>query len=210
MNKINYQNQLDEIIKNLDRKREYKLLIHSCCGPCSSYVLEYLSNYFSITIFYYNPNIYPEKEYYRRLSEQEDVINSIDGKYNIDLIKGVFETDKFYEKIKGYESLGEGTDRCFNCYELRMEESAIIAKEIGTDYFTTTLSISPYKNAEKINEIGNRLEEKYNIRHLPSDFKKKGGYQRSIQFSKEHNLYRQDYCGCVFSKREMEEKRKEG
>lgn len=207
MNKINYQLQLDEIIKNLDKNREYKLLLHSCCGPCSSYVLEYLSQYFNIVVFYYNPNIYPEEEYFRRLKEQEDVIKEIDSKYKIELISGEFETKKFYDAIKGLEKLGEGTERCFNCYSLRMREAAVLGEKINADFFTTTLSISPYKNADKINEIGNKLEEEYNIKHLPSDFKKKGGYQRSIAFSKEHNLYRQDYCGCVFSQREAEERR---
>lgn len=207
MNKINYQLQLDEIIKNLDKNREYKLLLHSCCGPCSSYVLEYLSQYFNIVVFYYNPNIYPEEEYFRRLKEQEDVIKEIDSKYKIELISGEFETRKFYDAIKGLENLGEGTERCFNCYSLRMREAAVLGEKINADFFTTTLSISPYKNADKINEIGSKLEEEYNIKHLPSDFKKKGGYQRSIAFSKEHNLYRQDYCGCVFSQREAEERR---
>lgn len=207
MNKINYQLQLDEIIKNLDENREYKLLLHSCCGPCSSYVLEYLSQYFNIVVFYYNPNIYPEEEYFRRLKEQEDVIKEIDSKYKIELISGEFETRKFYDAIKGLENLGEGTERCFNCYSLRMREAAVLGEKINADFFTTTLSISPYKNADKINEIGSKLEEEYNIKHLPSDFKKKGGYQRSIAFSKEHNLYRQDYCGCVFSQREAEERR---
>ncbi|NMB09903.1 MAG: epoxyqueuosine reductase QueH [Tissierellia bacterium] len=208
MNKENYQLKLDEIIKNLDKNRKYKLLLHSCCGPCSSYVLEYLSEYFNIVVFYYNPNIYPEEEYFRRLKEQEDVINQIDSKNKIELISGEFETKKFYDAIKGLEKLGEGTQRCFECYSLRMREAAVLGEKINADFFTTTLSISPYKNAEKINEIGSNLEKEYNIRHLPSDFKKKGGYQRSIVFSKEHNLYRQDYCGCVFSQREAEKRRK--
>lgn len=206
MEKINYQKKLDRLIEGLQDDIP-KVLLHSCCGPCSSYILEYLSEFFELTIFYYNPNIYPEEEYSRRLEEQKDIIDKIKGKNPIKLLEGKFIPKEFYETIKGYEHLGEGSERCFKCYRLRMEESAKLAKKLNMDYFTTTLSISPYKNAGKINEIGLDLEDKYGVKHLPSDFKKKGGYQRSIELSKEWNLYRQDYCGCVFSKREMELKK---
>lgn len=205
MEKINYQKKLDKIIDNLSKEIP-TILLHSCCGPCSSYTLEYLSKYFKITVFYYNPNIYPEEEYFRRLNEQKEVIKKINGKNKIELIEARFLPEEFYNVVKNYEKLGEGSKRCFNCYKLRMEEAAKIGEKLKFDYFTTTLSISPYKNAEKINEIGIELEKKYNIKHLPSDFKKKGGYQRSIELSNKWELYRQDYCGCVFSKKEMEEK----
>ncbi|WP_100065844.1 epoxyqueuosine reductase QueH [Miniphocaeibacter massiliensis] len=208
MEKINYQKKLDKIIDEIEKNNVPKLLLHSCCGPCSSYVLEYLSDYFEITVFYYNPNIYPEEEYYIRLQEQRDVIDKIEARYPIKLIEGKYDLKIYYDAIKGYEKLGEGTERCFNCYEFRMREAAILCKKFNMDYFTTTLSISPYKNASKINEIGENIEKEFGVKHLPSDFKKKGGYQRSIQLSKDWNLYRQDYCGCIFSKREAENRLK--
>lgn len=199
--KINYQIKLDEIIKEHVNKNEVpSLLLHSCCAPCSSYVIEYLSNYFKITVFYYNPNIYPKDEYIRRVEEQKKFIQTFDTKYKVDFIEGVYDTERFFSLSKGLESEKEGGQRCFKCYELRLSETAKVAKDSGFDYFTTTLSISPYKNAQKLNEIGEVLSSKYGVKYLFSDFKKKNGYKRSIELSKIYNLYRQDYCGCVFSK----------
>lgn len=203
MNKINYQKELDVLIENLIKNEEVPtLLLHSCCAPCSSYVLEYLSKYFKITIFFYNPNIYPSEEYFRRVEEQKRFISELKVQNKIDIIEGKYDTENFYEISKGMEKEKEGGERCFKCYELRLKEAAIIANEKDFDYFTTTLSISPHKNAQKLNEIGKFLSEEYNIKYLYSDFKKKEGYKRSIELSKEYNLYRQDYCGCVFSKNE--------
>jgi len=204
---MNYQLELDKIINNLKNEEPYnppKLLIHSCCAPCSSYVLEYLSEYFAITVFYYNPNIYPEDEYVRRVKEQEKLISSMPLKYPVLFMEGKYEPEKYYNYVRGHENDPEGGERCFICYRLRVEEAAKIAKEGGFDYFTTTLTISPLKNAAKLNEIGQEVAAKYGVFFLPSDFKKRGGYQRSITLSKEYGLYRQDYCGCVYSKRQRE------
>lgn len=200
MNNRNFQKELDKLIEGLDSKP--KLLLHSCCAPCSSYCLEYLANYFHIVDFFYNPNIAPEEEYYKRSRELRRLIEELDIEDDIEFIEGKYEPDKFYEMAKGLENVEEGGERCFKCYRLRMEEAARIAGEIGADFFTTTLSISPLKNAQKINEIGEELAEIYSVRHLPSDFKKKEGYKRSIELSAEHNLYRQNYCGCVYSRRD--------
>ncbi|NRY62294.1 epoxyqueuosine reductase QueH [Clostridium beijerinckii] len=203
MNKINYQKELDSLIENLVKNEEVPtLLLHSCCAPCSSYVLEYLSQYFKITIFFYNPNIYPMEEYTRRVAEQKGLISEMKVKNEIRFIEGKYDTESFYKVTKGLEEEKEGGVRCFNCYELRLNEAAIMAKEKGYDYFTTTLSISPHKNSAKLNEIGRKLSEKYDVKYLYSDFKKKEGYKRSIELSKQYKLYRQDYCGCVFSKNE--------
>lgn len=210
MNKINYQKELDLLIENLvNDKKVPRLLLHSCCAPCSSYVLEYLSKYFKITIFFYNPNIYPLDEYSRRVVEQKRFISELKVEHEIDFIEGKYDTENFYEISKGLENEREGGTRCFKCYELRLEEAAAIAKDKGYDYFTTTLSISPHKNAQKLNEIGQKLSTEYNIKYLYSDFKKKEGYKRSIELSNEYNLYRQDYCGCVFSKNERAQMNKE-
>lgn len=199
-NLINYQKELDKIIEAcIQNECVPSLLLHSCCAPCSSYTLEYLSQYFKITIFYYNPNIYPEEEFGKRVEEQKRLINSLPSKHPISFIEGEYNPKEFYAITKGLEKEPEGGERCFECYRLRLEKSAIIAKEKGFDYFTTTLTISPLKNAAKLNEIGADLAVKYGIKYLPSDFKKKGGYQRSIQLSKEYDLYRQNYCGCIFS-----------
>ena len=203
MNKINYQKELDSLIENLVKDEKVPtLLLHSCCAPCSSYVLEYLSQYFKITVLYYNPNIYPIDEYSRRVEEQKGFISELEVKNEVKFIEGRYDTEKFYEIAKGLEEEKEGGTRCFKCYELRLKEAAIITKEEGYDYFTTTLSISPYKNAHKLNEIGEKLCQEYNVKYLYSDFKKKEGYKRSIELSTEYNLYRQDYCGCIFSKNE--------
>lgn len=201
--KINYQKELEKELEQIQKEgRVPKLLLHSCCAPCSSYVLEYLSEYFEITVFYYNPNIYPEQEYAKRVVEQQEFIASREWKYPISFVGGNYDTKRFYEMAKGLEHVKEGGERCFKCYELRLRESAEMAKEQGFDYFTTTLSISPMKNAQKLNEIGGKLAQEYGVKYLFSDFKKKNGYKRSIELSAENHLYRQDYCGCVFSMRE--------
>mgnify|MGYP001658235503 FL=1 len=208
--KENYQKILDETIAGLEERGEVpKLLLHSCCAPCSSYVLEYLSNYFYITVLYYNPNIYPEDEYYHRAVEQKRFIKEFPTKYPVIFVEGNFEPERFYETVKGYENIREGGERCFRCYELRLREAAEYAKKLNCDYFTTTLSISPVKNAAKLNEIGGMLAEEYGIPYLYSDFKKRDGYKRSTIISAEYGMYRQDYCGCVFSKREREEQKRE-
>jgi len=196
---MNFQKLLEEeieLIKNNEVKP--KLLLHACCGPCSSYVIEYLSKYFDITIYYYNPNTYPESEYIRRLDELNKFITNFNSSVNV--IEEEYIPKEFYASIKGLEHLGEKSRRCYNCYQLRLKKSAIYAKENNYDYFTTTLSISPYKNAEWINEIGKKLEGEIGIKYLYSDFKKKNGYKRSLELSKEYKLYRQEYCGCVYSK----------
>ena len=201
--KVNYQKELDRTIDKITREGVIPtLFLHSCCAPCSSYVLKYLSDYFKITIFYYNPNISPEDEYRERVREQIRLINEMPVKNKVEFMEGRYEPEVFYEMAKGMEDIPEGGERCFKCYELRLREAAVIAKDRGFDYFTTTLSISPLKNAAKLNEIGLKLEEEYNIKYLLSDFKKKEGYKQSVELSKEYNLYRQNYCGCAFSKRE--------
>lgn len=179
-------------------------MLHACCAPCSSYVLEYLSNYFKITLFYYNPNISPEEEYQKRTAEVKRLIGQLPAKYEILFQEGKYDTASFSALAKGREREPEGGERCFACYALRLKETAQVAQAGGFDYFTTTLSISPYKNAEKLNEIGSKLAEEYGVDYLYSDFKKKNGYHRSIELSKQYGLYRQDYCGCVFSKAERE------
>ena len=202
---MNYQKELEKLIsKNEKEGKVPKLLLHSCCAPCSSYVLEYLSEYFEITVFYYNPNIFPESEYTKRILEQQMLIQDMKMKHPVSFIAGNYERERFYEIARGLEHLKEGGERCFKCYELRLEEAARIAKEIEYDYFTTTLSISPMKNAEKLNEIGSKLGKRYGVEYLQSDFKKKNGYKRSVELSKEYGLYRQDYCGCEFSFRDRQ------
>lgn len=203
MQKINYQNQLDKIIENLGDKVP-TLLLHSCCAPCSSYCIEYLSQYFEITVLYYNPNIYPETEYEKRKAEQKRLISEMQTKYPVKMLDCDFESEKFYEMAKGLENCCECGERCFKCYRLRLEKTAQETKQNRFDYFTTTLTISPLKDAQKINEIGYELAEEYNAQWLPSDFKKKEGYKRSIELSKEYNLYRQNYCGCIFSHNKTE------
>ncbi|MDE6906875.1 MAG: epoxyqueuosine reductase QueH [Lachnospiraceae bacterium] len=196
----NYQKELDNIIAGHGQRREAPtLFLHSCCAPCSSYVLEYLSEFFRITVFYYNPNIYPAEEYEKRVEEQKNLIERLPSVYPIEFVEGAYDKERFYEMARGLEQVSEGGERCFRCYELRLRETARLAAERGFDYFTTTLTISPLKNAAKLNEIGGLLGEEYQTVWLPSDFKKKNGYKRSIELSKEYNLYRQDYCGCVFS-----------
>ena len=199
--KKNYQKEMERVIEALPPEEIPRLLLHSCCAPCSSYVLEYLSNYFSITVFYYNPNIFPEEEFYKRQKEQETLIEKIPAKHPVSFLGAGYDGEKFYAAAKGLEDAPEGGERCFRCYELRLKAAAKQARAGGYDYFTTTLSISPLKDAQKLNEIGERLGREYGVCYLPSDFKKKNGYKRSVELSKEYGLYRQDYCGCIYSKR---------
>ncbi len=204
---MNYQKELEKILKNnIEKSFVPTLLLHSCCGPCSSYVLEYLSNYFKITIIYYNPNIYPEEEYLKRKKEQQELIKKLPVKYPVSFMESTYDSKEFFSISRGLENLKEGEERCFKCYNLRMEQTAKKAKEYNFDYFTTTLSVSPYKNSNILNEIGKKLEEKYQVKYLYSDFKKKNGYKRSIELSKIYDLYRQDYCGCVYSKIERDKR----
>ena len=202
MNQINYQKELDKTIVRLQaQSRVPTLLLHACCAPCSSYVLEYLSDYFEITVLYYNPNISPRTEYDTRAEELKRLIGEMTFKYPVKLIVGEYEPEIFYAMAKGMEELPEGGERCFGCYCQRLSYTAKLAKEQGFDYFTTTLSISPLKNAAKLNEIGAELSKEWGVEYLLSDFKKRNGYKRSVELSAEYELYRQDYCGCVFSKR---------
>ena len=197
---MNYQKELEKILDTLDKINKPKLLLHACCGPCSSYVVEYLSKYFDITIYYYNPNIYPKEEYERRLDELKKFVNVFNN--NVKVIEELYKEDDYNNAVNGLEHLGEKSIRCYKCYEFRMNKAAIYAKENNYDYFTTTLSISPHKNSMWINEIGEKLQNKCNIKYLFADFKKKEGYKRSLELSKKYNLYRQDYCGCKYSKKE--------
>lgn len=198
--KKNYQIVMEEIISNLEGTK--KLLLHSCCGPCSSYVIKTLTPYFDITVLYYNPNIEPLEEYLKRKEEQKRFIKEFKGVNKIDFMDCDYDNEKFKELAKGLEKEREGGARCIKCYYERINKTALMAKENGFDYFCTTLTVSPYKNSTKINEIGALLEEKYGIKYLYSDFKKKDGYKESIKLSKEYSLYRQDYCGCNYSKEE--------
>ena len=225
-NKINYQKELEKVLDK-EKERVPTLLLHSCCAPCSSYVLEYLAQYFSITVFYYNPNIYPEAEYEKRVEEQQRLIREMNAKnqlalctddrqekkasgqnikeyHEIRFLAGRFDPQEFYQAVKGLEKIPEGGERCHACFRLRLAEAAKIAKEGNYDYVTTTLTISPLKNAEMLNVIGREAADACGTTWLPSDFKKKNGYRRSVELSAEYGLYRQDYCGCVFSKQERE------
>ncbi|MBQ9928487.1 MAG: epoxyqueuosine reductase QueH [Lachnospiraceae bacterium] len=217
-NKRNFAIELDKIMKNPENRGK-TLFLHSCCAPCSSYVLEYLRNFFRITVLYYNPNITADEEYEKRVEEQKRLIAEFnvqaeveaevsaecsESAFEIAIVEGNYDKQLFFDSVKGLEKCKEGGERCFVCYELRLAETAKQAKQLGMDYFTTTLTISPLKNAVKLNEIGERLAKEQGVMWLPSDFKKKGGYQRSIELSKEYDLYRQNYCGCIYSKMERE------
>ena len=238
----NYSKELDRILQNPENKGR-KLLLHSCCAPCSSYVLAYLRSFFRITVFYFNPNITEDTEYQKRAAEQKRLIAEMNARlaedilcaqntaagvcvgnekpagegvcsgrtdaYPIEILEGDYDAKVFFERVKGLEQCREGGERCFACFELRLAETAEQAKALGADYFTTTLTISPLKNASKINEIGERLSGRYGVTCLPSDFKKKDGYKQSIELSGRYGLYRQDYCGCVFSRQERERSRRE-
>ena len=200
---INFQKELDKLILNLQEQGKVPtLLLHSCCAPCSSYVIEYLSQYFHLTVFYYNPNISELEEYKKRVQEQKRLIREFPVKYKVDFLEGIYDNENYCKNVSGIEDCKEGGQRCFVCYDMRLKETAKVAKEGGFDYFTTTLSISPLKNSAKLNEIGHNLELEYGVEYLLSDFKKKEGYKRSIELSKDYNLYRQNYCGCIFSKNE--------
>lgn len=203
MEKQNYQRLMEKQLEALDGTPS--LLLQSCCGPCSSYVLEVLSEYFNVTVIYYNPNIYPREEYEKRLLHQEKIIEAMAFKNPVTLMPCNYDENEFLSVAKGLEGEREGGARCKECFLLRMEKTASLAKEKGFDYFTTTLSVSPHKNANLLNEIGKELEEKYSVNFLFADFKKKEGYKRSIQLSKEFDLYRQEYCGCRFSLNAMKE-----
>lgn len=200
--KINYQDKLDEIINNLNYVP--KLLLHSCCAPCSSHCIEYLADYFDITILYYNPNISPLEEYEKRKQEQIRFLKEFKSKNKLDILDVDYNYQEFLDIASGLESEPEGGKRCLKCYNLRLEKTAQVALENNFDYFGTTLTVSPYKNSKILNELGNALEQKYKVKYLYSDFKKKEGYKRSIELSKIYNLYRQDYCGCVYSKEERD------
>ena len=206
MQKPNYQKMLESIIAAIPEGEAPKLLLHSCCAPCSSYCLEYLSQYFRITLLYYNPNISPEEEFRKRVEELRRLVRELPMKHPAEVVVPEYRPEEFYSAVKGMESLPEGGERCFRCYRLRLEAAARYAAAHGFDYFTTTLSISPLKNAAKLNAIGEALGAQYGVAHLPADFKKKEGYKRSIVLSREYSLYRQDFCGCVFSKRERMKK----
>lgn len=195
----NYQKKLDKVIQSIQEEKSPKLLLHSCCAPCSSYVLEYLSRFFEITVFYYNPNVFPESEYEKRLLEQQTLVSQMNFVNPVSFLAGDYDKEKFYEMSAGLEHLKEGGVRCAQCYELRLRETAEMAVKGGFEYFTTTLSISPHKSAAKLNNIGIRVGALYGVKYLQSDFKKKNGYRRSIELSVEYGLYRQNYCGCQFS-----------
>ena len=202
--KTNYQQMLDKTIADIvaDGIRP-KLLLHSCCAPCSSYVLEYLCKYFDITVYYYNPNIYPPEEFDYRSEEQHRLVELMKLE-NVKVVSCAYDSDSFYNAVKNKENVPEGGERCMECFRLRLGETARYAAVNGYDYFTTTLSISPHKNADMLNTAGSEAEQKYGVKYLYSDFKKKNGYKRSCEISAEYGLYRQDYCGCIYSKLQSE------
>lgn len=205
MNRVNYQQVMENLIAdNCIEGWSPRLLLHSCCGPCSTYCIQTLAEHFRVTVFYYNPNIYPPEEYHMRAGEQERFIERFPTKYPVQFVEGAYDTERFYDTVRGLEHVPEGGERCFRCYELRLREAAEYAREHDFDFFTTTLSISPLKNADKLNEIGAKLEQEYGVRYLYSDFKKKNGYKQSTEISRAYDMYRQYYCGCVFSKQERD------
>ncbi len=208
MNQVNYQKELEKILNTtVAGANPPRLFLHSCCAPCSSYCLEYLCTYFAITVFYYNPNISIDSEYRHRVEEQKRLIKAYNEEkkgYPIEIMEGDYDPGLFFEIAKGYENCPEGGERCFRCFDMRLRETARLAKEGKFDYFATTLTISPLKNVVKINEIGQALAREFDVSWLPSDFKKKDGYKRSIELSKEYDLYRQDFCGCAYSKAERD------
>ena len=206
--KINYQKLCEEeISKTSAEERVPSVLLHSCCAPCSSYCIEYLSQYFRVTVFYYNPNIYPDSEYYHRVKEQQEFINRFPAKYPVGFIEGDFDTQEFYKAAKGLEQEPERGARCTECFKLRLGRTAEVASEKRFDYFTSTLTISPMKDAALLNQIGSEMGEVHKVKWLPSDFKKKNGYLRSCELSREYGIYRQDYCGCVFSYNERQKEK---
>lgn len=213
MNSINYQKETEKIISGIDPGQPPRLFLHSCCAPCSSYCLEYLCKYFAVTVFYYNPNISWSEEYLKRAEEQKRLIavyNEERKGHPIGICEGDYDPECFFETARGYEDCPEGGERCRRCFELRLRETARRAQDGGYDYFASTLTVSPLKNARVINETGQRLSEEYKVAWLPSDFKKKDGYKRSVELSALYGLYRQDYCGCAFSKEQRERSRRNG
>ncbi len=203
--KINYQRKLDELIASFNGE-VHSVVLHSCCAPCSSYCVEYLSSYFKIMVLFYNPNIYPREEYFRRVEEQKEYIRKMDAPNGLDFIEGDYDANVFYAKAGVRAFQREGDTGCGACYRFRLERAAELSKELGYDYFATTLSISPHKNSQVINRIGEETAEKVGALHLPSDFKKKNGFKRSVELSEQLGLYRQDYCGCVYSKNERDQR----
>lgn len=201
MNKRNYHKDLVKLIEGLDYRP--RLLLHSCCGPCSTYVLDFLKDHFDISILFYNPNIYPEEEYFYRKEEQEALVEKMG--LNIEVLPVDYRKEEFYTMAKGLEEEPENGARCLACYRLRLEEAAKVAREKGYDYFTTSLSISPHKDSQVLNQIGRTLEEKYRVKYLYSDFKKNDGFKKSVDLSKKYDMYRQDYCGCEFSMRDRKD-----
>lgn len=217
MNQVNYQKELDKLLTQIEENHKRgaegfsapRLLLHSCCAPCSSYCLEYLCKWFAVTAFYYNPNISASEEYLRRVSEQKRLIAAYNEErrgYPIRIIEGDYRPEVYFEAVKGYETCPEGGERCMRCFRLRLGETARLAAAEGFDYFGTTLTISPLKNAQRINEIGQECAAQWSVKWLPSDFKKKDGYKRSVELSAQYGLYRQDFCGCSFSKLEREKR----
>ena len=210
MEKINYNVLMEQIILEIEKKKVVPtLLLHTCCAPCSTAVIARLANFFKITVFYYNPNIEPYEEYLKRKEEQQRLLKIFPSKYPLAFLDCDYENEKFHEMAKGLEEEKERGPRCFKCYRLLLEKTALKAKENHFDYFGTSLTVSPYKNAQKLNEIGLELAKEYGVSYLVSDFKKEDGYRKSILYSKEYQLYRQDYCGCIYSKKEREEKKHE-
>ena len=198
MNKKNYDEEMKKVVKGFNGEKK-TLLLHSCCAPCSSACLEKLVDDFDVTVFYFNPNINESEEYFLRLNEQKKFLSQVYGD-KVKLIEGRYKSAEFFEMAKGLEKIPEGGERCYKCYEQRLEETAKVAKENSFEFFCSTLSVSPHKNSDWINEIGERIGEKYGVTFLPSDFKKRGGYQRSVELSAQYELYRQNYCGCIYSK----------
>lgn len=199
--KINYQIEMErELAHIVESARRPRLLLHSCCAPCSSYVLEALTGYFDIDLYYYNPNISPRAEYDARIAELERLVNRMPHENALRVIPGDYDNDAFMELCRGHEDDPEGGARCALCFRMRLAATAALAKALGSDYFTTTLSISPLKDAQLLNAIGAGLAGEAGVRWLYSDFKKKNGYKRSCELSRAYGLYRQDYCGCAFSK----------
>ena len=200
--KVNYNILMEEILQQIKKEKiTPKLLLHSCCAPCSSYVITTLMDYFDITIIYYNPNIEPIEEYNKRKEEQIKLLKELNSPHKLDIVDCDYDNDLYHETVLNLEKEKEGGKRCFKCYELRLDYTAKYAKDNNYDYFATTLTVRPFKNSTKLNEIGLELEKKYNVKYLVSDFKKKNGYKQSIELSKKYNLYRQNYCGCIYSKK---------
>ena len=201
--KINYNLEMEKILEQLKKENKVPtLLLHSCCAPCSSYVITTLMPYFDITVIYYNPNIEPQEEYEKRKEEQKKLLALLKSPHKLDFIDCDYDNALFHQMALNLEQEKEGGIRCFKCYELRLNYTALKALENHYDYFGTTLTVSPYKNSQKLNEIGLALASKYKVKYLVSDFKKKDGYKKSIELSHKYNLYRQNYCGCIYSKKE--------